>query len=197
MNVDSSHPSFYCSNFKFPMMIPLDDILNISSGFGPNYNFVFLAFFFSIVHLYLIFVVASKLKLIPFYCNHFGWPKIWQADVSWPPWELIRFWSSSVDFPHFGGILRTQGRNGLKFGLMYSYHLLFRLNFGHGMFIFLILAPFWLSETVQIWGFRDFLQNAWEEWPKIWHADVSLPPLELITFGSWSIGFPHLGAIFT
>ena len=32
---------------------------------------------------------------------------------------------------------------------------------------------------------------------RIWHADVSWPPLELITFGSWSIGFPHFGTILT
>ena len=96
------HPSFYCSNFKFSMMILLD-LLNISSGFGPNCNFVFLAFF-STVTFHLFSVVASKIKLIPFYCSHFEWPEIWHADVSWSPWELIRFWSSSVDFPHFGGI---------------------------------------------------------------------------------------------
>ena len=80
--------------------------------------------------------------------------------------------------------------------LMYSDHLQNRLDFGHGMLIFLILAPFWLSETGQIWDFRDFLQNAWEEWPKIWHADLSWPPLGP-TLGSWSIDFPHFGAILT
>ena len=41
--------SFYCSHFWFSMMIPLDDLLNISSGFDQNYTFLFLAFFFSIV----------------------------------------------------------------------------------------------------------------------------------------------------
>ena len=30
------------------------------------------------------------------------WPEILHADVSWPPSELIRFWSCSVDFPHYG-----------------------------------------------------------------------------------------------
>ena len=180
------------------MLIPLGDLLNISSGFGPNNNFVFLAFFFSIVPLYLIFVVVSKIKLIPFYCSYFGWLEIWHADVSWPPFLILAaFWLSETgqicyfrafSWDHKGGmasnlacwcILTTVGSD----------------DFGHGMLIFLILAPFWLSETVQIWGFLDFLQIAWEEWPKIWHGDVSLPPLELITFGSWSIGFPHFGAI--
>ena len=99
------HPGFYCSNFKFSMMRPLGYLLNIYSGFGPNCNFVFLPFFFSIVPFHLVFVVASKIKLIPLYCSHFEWPEILHAGVSWPLWELIRFWSSSVDFPHFGGIL--------------------------------------------------------------------------------------------
>ena len=57
-----------------------------------------------------------------------------------PPSEVIRFWSRSVDFPHFGptltyvnleklrfpkGIfLRMHGSNGLKFGIqMYPDHL--------------------------------------------------------------------------
>ena len=29
------------------------------------------------------------------------WAEIWYADVCWPPSELIRFWSSSVDIPQF------------------------------------------------------------------------------------------------
>ena len=143
----------------------------------------------------------------------FEWAEMRHADVSWPFWELIWFWSSSVDFPHFvsiltlwnrpnlqfmGIFLRTQGRNGFKIGmLMYSDHFQNRLDFGHWLLISLILVPFWLSETGQIWGFHDFLQNAWEEWPKIWHADASWPPFELMKFGSWPIGFPHFGTIFT
>ena len=71
------------------------------------------------------------------------------------------------------------------------------IKFWSRFFIYLILVPFWLSETGQIWGFWDFFQNAWEEWPKIWHADLSWLPLELITLGSWSNGFPHFGAILT
>ena len=30
------------------------------------------------------------------------------------------------------------------------------------------------------------LENAWEEWPKVCHADVFWPPSELIRFWSWS-----------
>ena len=142
--------------------------------------------------------------LIPhlsFYCSHFEWPEI--ADVSWPPWKLIRFCSSSVDFPHFGAafrlsetgqicdfcafswehkggmasnlacwciliafrtirfwswsvdiphfgvsriFFRTHERNCLKFDmLMYPDHLWNWLHLGHGLLLFLILVPFWLS----------------------------------------------------
>ena len=64
------------------MIIPLDCLLNITSVFGQNYNFVFLGFF-SIVPFHLVYVVASKIKLIPhlwFYCSHFKWPEIRHAD---------------------------------------------------------------------------------------------------------------------
>ena len=33
------------------------------------------------------------------------WPRILHADLFWPPSELIRFWSCSVDFPHYGAPL--------------------------------------------------------------------------------------------
>ena len=33
------------------------------------------------------------------------WSEILHADVSWPPSELIRLWSRSVDFPPFGATL--------------------------------------------------------------------------------------------
>ena len=50
--------------------------------------------------------------------------------------------------------------------------------------------PFWFCETVQICGFWAFLKNAWEEWPEIWHADVSWTLSELI-FWSWSVELLH------
>ena len=40
-------------------------------------------------------------------------------------------------------------------------------------------------------------ENAWNEWPRIWHADVSWPALELIKFRSQSIVFAHFGTILT
>ena len=153
-------------------MIPLDGLRNTSSGFSQNCNFFWQ--FLSIVPFHLVFVVAWKIKLIPhlsLHCSYFEWPEMQHANVSWPSWELIRFWSLSVDFTHFGSILlkqakfaisgiflRTQRRNGLKFGmLMYSDHLQNRLEFGHGLLIFLIWVPFWLSKTGQTCGFPDFL----------------------------------------
>ena len=30
------------------------------------------------------------------------WLTIWHIDVSWLPFQLLTFWSWSVDFPHFG-----------------------------------------------------------------------------------------------
>ena len=59
------------------MMIPLDGLLTISSGFGPNCKFLFLAIFFNCAfHL----VVATT--NLSFYCSRFEWPEILHADVS-------------------------------------------------------------------------------------------------------------------
>ena len=71
----------------------------------------------------------------------------------------------SVRPERFPGICRwTHGGNGLKFHmLMYLDHLQNWLVYGHGLFIFLILALFWLSETGQIWGFRAFPGERMEE----------------------------------
>ena len=79
--------------------------------------------------------------------------------------ELIWFWSTCVDFPHFGIILTlwnrpnlqlrnvfwgTQGRNGLNFGmLMYPDHLQNLLNIGNGLLIFLVVAS--LSDPSLWW----------------------------------------------
>ena len=61
------------------------------------------------------------------------------------PDHLIRFWSRSVDFTNFGGIL-TQ----------------------------------WNISNV--W-FPYLMENAWQYWPEIWHADISWLPSELLRFG--------------
>ena len=39
-----------------------------------------------------------------------------------------------------------------------------------------------------------FLENAREEWPELWHANVSWPSPELIKFWSWSVDFPFLAS---
>ena len=95
------------------------------------------------------------------------WLEIWYADVFWPPSELIKFWSWSVDFPHLGTTLiywdgpnlgvpcageRTCGTNGLKFGVLikYSDHLQNWLDFGQDLLIFLILLCL-LCSSMPIW----------------------------------------------
>ena len=87
-------------------------------------------------------------------------------------WKMIRFWSWSVDFPHFGPILtwvkqvkfrgsssfRMNGRNGLKFDvLMYANYLRAWLHFWSWSVDFPILVEFWLNETGQICRFWAFL----------------------------------------
>ena len=71
------------------------------------------------------------------------------------PWS---FCGMSVGLERFPTICwRTQGGNGLKFGmLMYLGHIQNWLDYGHGLLIILLLAPLWLSEIGQIWGFRPF-----------------------------------------
>ena len=144
--------SFYCSHFKFSMMIPVDGVL-------------FFAFFNCAFHL--VFVVATT--NLSFYCSHFEWPAVWHAGVSWPlqNWLdfgdhllifliLTSFWLSETgQLPNI--FWRTQGRNGLNFGMrMYPDHLQNLSNFVPGLLIFLIMASFWLCDRGQIWGFWWF-----------------------------------------
>ena len=42
-----------------------------------------------------------------------------------------------------------------------------------------------------------FPENAWREWPEIWHADVSWPSSELISFWPLSVDFSNFSAILT
>ena len=85
------------------------------------------------------------------------WPDIWHADVSWEPSEMIRLWSWSVYYPHFGGILTS-----------------------------------WDSSNFQ---FSVYSNNAREEWPATWHADVCWPSTELIRFWSPSVYLPLFDGI--
>ena len=108
------------------------------------------------------------------------WPEILQADVPWPPLELISLWPGSDDLSYFGTILtywngsnlgfpgiswRTHGGNGLKFCmLVYLDHLQNLLVHGHSLLIFSNFGTIWFSEMGQIWGFRAFPgKNAWRE----------------------------------
>ena len=62
---------------------------------------------------------------------------------------------------------------------MYRDNLQNWLVYGYGLWIFLILALFWLSETGQIWGLRAFPGECMGE--MTWNADVSWRPTEVIS----------------
>ena len=148
-------------------------------------QFCIFVIFLSIVPFHLVFVVASKIKFITFYCSHFEWPEHYSnVKMSAMASQIISltivYWivysgadqrkyqsSASLAFVRgihrqvkFGGsgiFFRTHGRNGLKFDmLMYPDHLWNWLHSGHGQLIFLILAPFLLSETGQMCSFQAF-----------------------------------------
>ena len=152
-------------------------------------------------HGLLIFLL---LQLGPFWLTETG--QIWGfqtfpgehmegMSIDFPPLCTIFTWWNWSNSGFLGVFLRMHGSNNLKFGkLMYFDQLENWLHFGHGLLIFLLLAPLWLSETGQIWDSRPFLENTWEEWPEFWHADVSRPPSELIGFWLCSVDFPHFGA---
>ena len=66
--------SFYCSHFKFSMLIPLDNLQNESSEFGQNSNFNLWQFFFNCA-FYLVFVIALKIITELSFCySNFEWP---------------------------------------------------------------------------------------------------------------------------
>ena len=106
--------SFYCSHFSFCMKIPLDGLLNISPGFCQNCNFLFWAIFFNCV--FSLSVCGSIRYKVD--CSHFQWSETWHADLPWPTSELSRFWSQSVDFPHFGNILVFLNETGQIWGFL-------------------------------------------------------------------------------
>ena len=81
-------------------------------------------------------------------------PKYPLSTCTWVRWSIrptvtvLRHICPSVRPERFPGICqRTHGGNGLKFCmLMYRDHLQNWLDYGHGLSIFLLLAPLWLSE---------------------------------------------------
>ena len=75
-----------------------------------------------------------------------------------------------------GLFLRILRRNGLQFDvLIYADHLQNWLDFSYGLLIFLLLAPLWLGETAQIWGFHAL---SWE------HKEVMA--LNLVCWCIWT-----------
>ena len=135
-------------------MIPLDGLLNISSGFGQNCKFLFFTIFKNFA-FHLVFVVATT-----------------------QTWVFI-----------------AVTLNGLKFDmLMYPDH--FRAD--EISVIICWFSSFWhhfdLVKQTKFATSGHFLGNAREEWPELWHADVSWPPSELIKFWSRSVDFPFLAS---
>ena len=140
-----------------------------------------------------------------------AWPQIFHADVYWPPSELIRLWSQSVDFSNFGTIStkwngsnlgvpgiswRTHVGNGLKFCiLMYLHHLQNWLDYGHGLLVFSFWRHFDLVKRVKFEVSMHFPENARKEWPEILHVDLSWPPPELIYLWSRSVDLSNFGTI--
>ena len=118
------------------------------------------------------------------------------SDQPWPFYSMSVH--PSVRPERFPGICwRTHGGNGLKFCmLMYLDHLQNWLDYGHGLLNFLLLAPLWLSEMGQIWGFRAFPgEHMGGMGSEILHADVSWPYSEMISWWLPSVDFSNFGTI--
>ena len=134
--------------------------------------------------------------------------------MAWYFAERIRLRSRSVDFFWFWlyfklcetGFIwgfrtfpgeRMEGMAWNVCMLMYRDPLQNWLEYGHGLSIFLLLSPLWLSERVKSGVSRHLYENAYRVWLKILHADVSWPHSELIRLQSWSVDFSDFGAILT
>ena len=193
--------------------MPLDSLLNKSSGFGQNCNCVFLAICFQFVHFYLAFVVASKIKLIPhlnFHCSHFEWSEIWHADESWPPWELIfmlshcllillilaAFWLSETDqicdFQPF-----SREHKGGKASNLACWCILTTVRTDQILVTVCWYSSFWrhfdLVEQVKFGVSGIFFRTHGKNGLKF---DILMYlDWNWFTFGSWSVGFPHFGTI--
>ena len=113
------------------------------------------------------------------------------------PFHLVFVVASAIKLiPHLRFIALTL--NGPKFHmLMYLDHFQNWLDFGRYLLIFLIWRHFNYMKQVKLAIFRNLLETAGEEWPRISHVDVFWPPSELIVFWSWSVDFPHFGVILT
>ena len=104
-------------------------------------------------------------------------PTVRPSDRPLPKWPTF-FPSARPPVPRGfrAFVLECMGGMVWKFGMLTNpVHLQNWLDFGHGLLIFLILVPLRLNETGKFKLSGHFLQKAWEEWPEIWHTDVSLP----------------------
>ena len=85
------------------------------------------------------------------------------SDQPWPFYGMSVRPSVRPSREVSGYLPENAWRDFLKFCmLMYLDHLQNWLDCGHGLLIFLLLAPLWLSETGQIWGFRAFPKERME-----------------------------------
>ena len=161
--------SFYCSHFEWLKF----DMLMYPDHFRADKIWVIICSFSSFWHH---FDLVKQTKFAN--SGHFlenareEWCEPWCADISWPPSELIKFWSWSVDFPifwhHFHLVqfgvwqFSSECMGGIACNLTCWCILTTFSNayiFGNGLLIFLILAGIWLSETSHICRFRAF---SWE-----------------------------------
>ena len=102
--VATTNLSFYCSHFEWPEI------------WHALYHSELIRFFCQHVYISSLWRHFDLVKHVKFATSgHFlentgeEWPEIWHAYVvCWPSAELIKFWSRSVDFPHFGVITRGQ-----------------------------------------------------------------------------------------
>ena len=132
------------------------------------------------------------------------WPENLHTDVSWPPSKLVRLWSWSVDFSHFGVILtwwnrsnlgflgiswRTHWGNGLKFCmLMYPNHRQNWLDYGHSFLIFSCdQAALWMVQSVCLsvrhtflWSSKSFTLSQPAN-----HLFIKINPLRNMEFIYW------------
>ena len=96
---------------------------------------------------------------------------MWHVDASWPPLEMITFWSHSLDFPHLSGILNLVRqvkvvvfRYFFFLECMKEWHKTWRadvswplwnwLHFCHGLLNFFILvrsAPWFRANLTGLW----------------------------------------------
>ena len=110
----------------------------------------------------------------------FSWERMeeWHGimhTLSWPPSEIIKFWSRSVDFPHFSDTLTYWNRSNLEFpgilgvthgrnGQKYPAHLPSEL------------MRFWLNFVLmklkKCYVYYYHLGNDWNDYPQFWNDVV-------------------------